>query len=593
LSLLLASEWVRRLRHVTPGPDIQVLEGRGGRLTVRTRQAFLHSQYNPEQEAQRLIDAAELDSARPVLVVGLGLAYHVIELINRGFEVVVLEPNVELAALSVRMLPQNIDFHVGIGTGAELCASPKLQEYLRAQPQLLVHPPTGRLYPEFQQEIAGALAYNQLSGQRLNVAVVGPLYGGSLPIAQYLVRGLRTAGHNATLIDNAPAWELYREMTGSVKNAHASGQLGQLMANTLSEWTYARVMEFDPEICIVLAQAPVNTRFPARLREAGIVTAYWFVENWRHMGYWRDIAELYDTFFHIQPGEFESKLASVGVKHQAFVQTACDPELHRPVRLSEPEKRAYKCDISFAGAGYYNRLQVFKGLTDFDFRIWGVDWNDRDLAPLVQGGERRFDSEDFNRIVSGSKVNLNLHSSKTHDGVDPACDALNPRIFEIAAAGGFQVCDPCAGLAQHFDPQREVPQYRDLRELREILRYYLEHPKERSAMARRSRDRALREHTYGHRAAQMIERLTFWHGARILAKGVRIQRTVAETASRLPQESALRVYLETLPPDLLFTQDAINAVLRPPMAGLTYPEQLFSYMREVRNFSETLLKEHR
>ena len=66
-----------------------------------------------------------------------------------------------------------------------------------------------------------------------------------------------------------------------------------------------------------------------------LVTAFWFVENWRHMRYWDQIAPAYDAFFHIQPGEFEAKLDAIGCAHHAFVQTGCDPALHRPVTLEQ------------------------------------------------------------------------------------------------------------------------------------------------------------------------------------------------------------------------------------------------------------------
>jgi len=267
--------------------------------------------------------------------------------------------------------------------------------------------------------------------------------------------------------------------------------------------------------------------------------------------------------------------------------------VHRTVELTAEERSLYACDLSFAGAGYYNRLQFFKGLTDYNFKIWGVDWPERELAKHVAGGERRFSSEEFMKIVAGSKINLNLHSSTTHDGVDPKCDAINPRVFEIAAAGGFQLCDPCIGLEKHFDFETELPVYRDLQELRARIDYFLAHPEERAAVADRARQRVLRDHTYAHRARQMLDLIFDRHGARILKRGVRVQRTVGEMVERVGAESELGRWLATLPKDALFTQEVINAFIRPGLAGMTYPEKVFTYMKEVREFAESLLKGQR
>lgn len=587
-----ARDWKADLAAVARRDDVQVIESRERTPTLKVGQVLLHSRYDPEREAQRLIDSAGLDPKRPVLVVGLGLGYHVLELARRGFEAAVVEPDRLVARLAVDGPLADATFPLGIGDAEEIAHSAPFRDLASRLPQVLVHPATGRIHPEYVKAICALLAKAALGGQHLNIAVVGPMYGGSLPITTYLANAFRTLGHCTLLVENDPAWDLYQAMTEGVQDRTASTQLGRMFANLLGEWTYARVAEFNPEICIVMAQAPVGPAFPLRLAKLGIVTAFWYVENWRHLPYWKDIAPNYDCFFHIQPGEFERKLGEIGCAHHAFVQTGCDPDAHKPTALEPEERDTYGCDLSFAGAGYYNRLQLFKGLTDYDFKLWGVAWPERELAKRLVGGEKRFSSEEFMKIVAGSKINLNLHSSTTHDGVDPKCDAINPRVFEIAAAGGFQLCDPCIGLEEHFDFDRELPVYRDIKELRAKIDYYLAHPDEREAIAQRARKRALRDHTYANRAQQMLDLILEAHGTRILKRGVRVQRTVGEMAERLGEESELGQWLTTLPTDSLFTQEAVNAVLQGGMANLSYPEKVFVYMREVRDFAETMLKEH-
>lgn len=571
--------------------DLTLLPSRKGPPTVAVDGLLLHSKYDPEQEAQRFVASAELAPGRPVFVVGLGLGYHVAELLRLGHEVAVFEPDAAIAAMALHEGAARNGFLVHVGDVAALRDSAVFREMASRSPQLLIHPPTAKLHPEYASAVEGCIAHASLSGRRLNIAIVGPMYGGSLPIAGYLERAFASLGHNKLLVDNAIAWPLYQAAT-SGESRNASNQLGGMLAHFLSEWSYTRVAEFDPEICIVLAQAPVGDNFAARLAKHNIVTAFWYVENWRHMPYWQEIATLYDAFFHIQPGEFEGRLDALGCKHHAFIQTGCDPELHRPVELSKAEKAEYDCDLSFAGAGYYNRLHLFKGLTDLNFKIWGVDWPERELRHLVQGGERRFDFDTFMKIVAGSRINLNLHSSATHDGVDPSADALNPRVFEIAAAGGFQLCDPCRGLSEHYT-EDEVPTYRSLAELREKIAYYLAHPQERSACAARARERTLAEHTYAHRAQAMLDYLLEHHGARLLGKGIRAQRSVAEVAATLDAGDPLGDWLRTLPPDTVFAQEALGQHIGGEFSSRTHPEHVFSYLREVRSFAEGLFKEQR
>lgn len=586
-----AREWKDELAATPPPAGLERVEGRGGLPTLKVGNVFLHSRYDPVEEARRFVDAAELDPTRPVLVVGLGLGYHVDALRSRGIEVAVVEPDRAVAALAVAGRWSESDIPLGVGDAESVAASAAFRKFAGRLPQVLAHPPTARLHAGYAERIGTLAARAALGEGRLNIAVVGPMYGGSLPIAGYLARAFEELGHRTRYVDNSAGWPVFEEMRGSIERKKVADDLGNLLVNYLGEWSYARVMEFEPEICIVVAQAPVGKNFPLRLARQGIVTAFWYIENWRHLPYWRDIAPLYDHFFHIQPGEFEEQLDAVGCSRHAFVQTGCDPAVHRPVELSDEERAALTCDISFAGAGYYNRNQLFAGLTDYDLALWGVDWTHRDLQRHVRRPNERFTADLFARIVAASRINLNLHSSTSHPGVDPASDAINPRVFEIAACGGFQVCDPCRNLEMFFEPETELPMYRSLAELREKIDHYLAHPEEREAVARRARARALRDHTYAQRARQMLDIILEHNGGHILNRGIRVQRTVSEVADRVGRDSELGRYLASLPPDVLFTQQELNRRLPTGLKAPSRPEAVFMLLREIRNSSEAILGE--
>lgn len=583
-------EWRAALADHAVAPDRVVETGRTGSLTLRAGSLQMHSRYNPEEEARRLVDSAELAEACAVLVVGCGLGYHVLELLARGHEVVVIEPERDIVKLAVEGPLAGARCTIGAGPIPASDFPPALATFMASNPHVLIHPPTAQLHRDEVDAALGDLYAGALSGKHLNVAVVGPMYGGSLPIAGYLARAFERLGHHVHLVDHEAAWPLYEKLQATVTGTVPQGQLTGMYTNFLSEWTYAQVAEFNPEICIVLAQAPVAPNFADRLRKNGIVTAFWYVENWRHLPYWRDIAHYYDYFFHIQPGEFETKLDEVGCRHHAFVQTACEPALHRAITLTDEDRSHYGCDLSFAGAGYYNRVELFKGLSDYNFKIWGVNWTDRYVAQRLVDGETRFDSETFMKIVAASKINLNLHSSSSKAGVDPECDAINPRVFEIAAAGGFQLCDPCIGLDHLFDFESELPVYRNLKELRERIDYFLGHPEERRTIAESAQRRVLSEHTYEHRATAMLGHIFRAHGAAMLQRGIRARHTTGEIKARLEKSDALRQWLDHFPDETPFTYDSLTQLSLAKGKGHLYPEQVIAYMRQVKQDADAVLK---
>src|SRR6185436_7068680 len=105
----------------------------------------------------------------------------------------------------------------------------------------------------------------------------------------------------------------------------------------------------------------------------------------------------------------------------------------------------------FAGAGYRNRRLAFRSLLDLGLKVWGSDWSGAGvLDAVVQRGGARIDPDELVRIANATDVNLNLHSSTYVDGVEPNGDFVNPRTFELAAAGAFQLVDERALLPSLF-----------------------------------------------------------------------------------------------------------------------------------------------
>ena len=83
--------------------------------------------------------------------------------------------------------------------------------------------------------------------------------------------------------------------------------------------------------------------------------------------------------------------------------------------------------------------------------------------------------------------------------------AVNQRIFDAPAAGGFVLTDFREQLAELFEVGEEVACFREPGEIPELVRFYLKHPQVREKMAAKARQRVLAEHTYRHRVAVMLD----------------------------------------------------------------------------------------
>lgn len=337
------------------------------------------------------------------------------------------------------------------------------------------------------------------------ILVVLPMYGGSLPVGRYCAKALAGLGH---LVETFEAPDFYGAFT-ALKNLRVTAErldyLEHAFLQTVSQALLAKVETFEPDLVLAMAQAPLTRQALKRLRRDGVATAMWFVEDHRVFTYWQAFAPHYDFFAVIQKEPFVSRLTDLGVENVLYLPMAADPDIHRPLDPTPAERRLYGSDLSFVGAGYPNRRTAFRELFEFDLKIWGSDWDGEVvLAPRIQFGGRRVSTEESVKVFGATKINLNLHSGLDPSALVPAGDFVNPRTFELAMCGAFQLVSGRELLPELFAPD-ELAVFTDMPGLKEQAAYYLAHPDERRAMAGRARARALSDHTYTARMRSLLD----------------------------------------------------------------------------------------
>lgn len=88
-----------------------------------------------------------------------------------------------------------------------------------------------------------------------------------------------------------------------------------------------------------------------------------------------------------------------------------------------------------------------------------------------------------------SKINFNC-TSKQMKG------AVNQRVFDVPACGGFVLSDYREQMEDLFELGREAVCYRDPGEIPDLVRFYLDNPAARERIAQAGRERVLSEHSY-------------------------------------------------------------------------------------------------
>jgi spore maturation protein CgeB len=107
----------------------------------------------------------------------------------------------------------------------------------------------------------------------------------------------------------------------------------------------------------------------------------------------------------------------------------------------------------------------------------------------------------FSYAISAARINLNI-TRRSHATV-PASATSRP--FELAAAGAAIVSNPYAGIERWFEPGRELLVVSSADEALEAYRELLADPAQAEELGARARERVLDEHTFAHRARQLLD----------------------------------------------------------------------------------------
>ena len=219
--------------------------------------------------------------------------------------------------------------------------------------------------------------------------------------------------------------------------------------------------------------------------------------NWYHDA---DPSE-YDLLLSNSEGALE-RLRALGARRAEAVFWGADPEFFAPQPVAK------ELDVFFYGYGDKFRREWVEAmvgepsrrLPEVDFALGGRDFQgDTGRARLI--GDVSFNT--FARVISSARVNLCI-TRRSHATVYASSSC---RPFELASSGAAIVSNPYDGIERWFEPGSELLVAHDADEAVAAYRALLDDPAQAEELGRRARERVLDEHTYRHRARQVLDLL--------------------------------------------------------------------------------------
>jgi spore maturation protein CgeB len=177
--------------------------------------------------------------------------------------------------------------------------------------------------------------------------------------------------------------------------------------------------------------------------------------------------------------------------------------------LDAEDSERYECDVSFIGTWSPKKQKMLEelceALPDIHLRIWGNQWESA-LAKLGHRVQRKFViGLEYTKALLASKINLAI-LSEARKGASSG-DLITSRTFHIPATGAFMLHERTSEFLAYFTEGIECACFASAEELVAKIRYYLEHPAERVALAQRGLQRSIDCHyAIDSRAEQVVQK---------------------------------------------------------------------------------------
>jgi spore maturation protein CgeB len=323
--------------------------------------------------------------------------------------------------------------------------------------------------------------------ESLNILLAVPTKTGRTKVGLNLGQALADLGHQISYFDYDDRSLLQRltpkAMRGSGFSARRAAYVNRAVLKT------AKRLKPNLFLCVKGLQfSPATIR---RIGDAGTVTTgYWIDDPLDHA---RSLvnAPVYHHYF-TNDRDSVARYRMEGIANICHLPSSASTAIFYPLPVLPP-----LADLTFIGTYSPYRECILAQLQDFDLRVYGPGWGksalDKDkIYPEAFGA---LTNEIFNR----SRINLNIHNWFGQGS------AMNLRLFEVPAAGGFLLTDWVDEIAGTYQDGRHIACWRNVAELRDKIAYYLAHEAERLAIAQAGREHFLLHHSYATQAKFFLD----------------------------------------------------------------------------------------
>jgi hypothetical protein len=267
---------------------------------------------------------------------------------------------------------------------------------------------------------------------------------------------------------------------------------------------------FRPDVLFVFKGNYVNSALIDEARAAGVLTVNYYPDV-SFMTHGKELPQTLPQYDHV----FNAKTFGIadmrahGIRSVSFLAPGFDPEVHRPMTLTESDRKHFGCDVTFIGTWSPKKEKLLatlkQSVPSLHMRIWGNQWEKRATRALdgsVMG--MGVTGDDYARAICAARISLGI-LSEARTGSSSG-DLITARTFQIPACGAFMLHERNAEVLEYFEENRDAGFFSGSDELVTQVQRFLADDSLRTAIAASGRKRSVEsDYSADRRMTDMVE----------------------------------------------------------------------------------------
>ena len=339
------------------------------------------------------------------------------------------------------------------------------------------------------------------------VLLVGAHFGAEVEMQAYVHSALTELGCEVRPFDyqatrSVPHW-LKRWIPRSIKSLLSPRRFKvteKVEANLVDKDFIKACADFEPDLVFFLRGERVSGEAIQAVKQEGRKIINWISDEprfWLEAEQRESFDPAFDVWFVADP-EYGEQLSNP--RRVEILSMACDPKVHRPVELTDADRKQWGSRLVFVGGHAGEREPVLNAVADLGLSIWGPRW-DRTEDPKVKAcvrESRQMLPEEWGKIYAAADIVINIHRRFAYVGPNMKC-------FEALACGAYLVSDQKPFVERLFEGR--VQTFGSPEELRAICETMLKDPEGRARDREALRALVLDKHTYRKRIETIFQSL--------------------------------------------------------------------------------------